>query len=113
MQEYFEYAQKGLRILHPLLAGFVGMEMNNAYKAKWCDEVLYLFNDHAEELPSYGDYTELVDSLDIANCIRVILREWKGIFKYELDKDAQTLLNELMGIRNTIAPIGQQDLCPV
>lgn len=34
MQEYFEYAQKGLRILHPLLAGFVGMEMNNAYKAK-------------------------------------------------------------------------------
>lgn len=113
MQEYFEYAQKGLRILHPLLAGFVGMEMNNAYKAKWCDEVLYLFNDHAEELPSYGDYTELVDSLDIANCIRVILREWKGIFKYELDKDAQTLLNELMGIRNTIAPIGQQDICPV
>ncbi len=110
MQENYEYAQKGLRILHPLLAGFVGMEMNNAYKAKWWDEVLYILNDHAEELPSYGDYAELVDSLDIANCIRVILREWKDIFKYELDKDAQTLLNELMGIRNTIAHIGQQDL---
>ncbi len=110
MQENYEYAQKGLRILHPLLAGFVGMEMNNVYKAKWWDEVLYILNDHAEELPSYGDYAKLVDSLDIANCIRVILREWKDIFKYELDKDAQTLLNELMGIRNTIAHIGQQDL---
>ncbi len=110
MQENYEYAQKGLRILHPLLAGFVGMEMNNAYKAKWWDEVLYILSDHTDELPSYGDYAELVDSLDIANCIRVILREWKDIFKYELDKDAQTLLNELMGIRNTIAHIGQQDL---
>lgn len=110
MQENYEYAQKGLRILHPLLAGFVSMEMNNAYKAKWWDEVLYILSDHTDELPSYGDYAELVDSLDIANCIRVILREWKDIFKYELDKDAQTLLNELMGIRNTIAHIGQQDL---
>lgn len=72
--------------------------------------MLYILNDHADELPSNGDYAELVDSLDIANCIRVILREWKDIFKYELDKDAQTLLNELMGIRNTIAHIGKQDL---
>lgn len=110
MQENYEYAQKGLRILHPLLAGFVGMEMNNAYKSRWWDEVLYTLSDHSEELPSYGDYAELVDSLDIANCIRVALRKWKDIFKYVLDKDAQNLLNELMGIRNAMAHIGQQDL---
>lgn len=35
MQEYYEYVQKGFRILHPLLAGFIGAEMSNAYKSKW------------------------------------------------------------------------------
>lgn len=110
MQEYYEYVQKGFRILHPLLADFIGAEMSNAYKSKWWDEVLYTLSDHRDELPSYGDYAELVDSLDIANCIRVIQREWKDVFRYSLDRDAQTWSNELMGIRNTMAHIGQQDL---
>ena len=110
MRENYEYVQKGFRMLHPILAGFVGTEMNNAYKSKWWDEVLYKLDDHANELPQHGDYEELIDSLDVANCIRVIQREWKDIFRYELDLDGRNLLNELMGIRNTIAHIGQQDL---
>lgn len=110
MRENYEYVQKGFRMLHPILAGFVGTEMNNAYKSKWWDEVLYKLDDHADELPLHGDYEELIDSLDVANCIRVIQREWKDIFRYELDLDGRNLLNELMGIRNTIAHIGQQDL---
>ena len=110
MTEYFDYVQKGMRILHPILAGFVGMEMNREYKAKWWDMVLYTLNDHENELPYGGDYSELVDSLDVANCIRLIQRQWKEVFKYVLDRDAQTLANELMGIRNTVAHIGQQDI---
>lgn len=110
MRENYEYVQKGFRMLHPILAGFVGTEMNNAYKSKWWDEVLYKLDDHADELPLHGDYEELIDSLDVANCIRVIQREWKDIFRYELDLDGRNLMNELMGIRNTIAHIGQQDL---
>lgn len=110
MRENYEYVQKGFRMLHPILAGFVGTEMNNAYKSKWWDEVLYKLDDHSDELPLHGDYEELIDSLDVANCIRVIQREWKDIFRYELDLDGRNLLNELMGIRNTIAHIGQQDL---
>lgn len=110
MRENYEYVQKGFRMLHPILAGFVGAEMNNAYKSKWWDEVLHKLDDHANELPLHGDYEELIDSLDVANCIRVIQREWKDIFRYELDLDGRNLLNELMGIRNTIAHIGQQDL---
>lgn len=112
MQEYVEYVQKGFRILHPLLAGFVGAEMCSAYKAEWWDEVLYILSNHQDELPSDGDYGELVDSLDIANCIRVIQREWKDVFQYsfEKEKNVQTWANELMGVRNTIAHIGQQDL---
>lgn len=103
MQENLAYVQKGMRILHQLLAGFVGMEMNREYKAKWWDQVLYTLNDHENELPYGGDYSELVDSLDLANCLRIIKRQWNDVFKYVLDRDAQTLANELMGIRNIVA----------
>lgn len=112
MQEYVEYVQKGFRILHPLLAGFVGAEMCSAYKAEWWGEVLYILSDHQDELPSSGEYAKLVDSLDIANCLRVIQREWKDVFQYSFEKEKNVLTwaKELMGIRNTIAHIGQHDL---
>ncbi|MBQ8171460.1 MAG: hypothetical protein IJZ95_05685 [Oscillospiraceae bacterium] len=110
MQEYFDYVQKGMRILHPLLAGFVGNEMHRQYKNKWWDMVLYTLNDHEYELPSGGEYNDLVDSLDIANCVRLVQRQWKDLFRYSLDREAQTLANELMGIRNIVAHIGQQDI---
>lgn len=110
MQENYERVQKGLRILHPLLAGFVGMEMSKEYKTKWWDVVLYALSDHENELLTYGDYTELVDSLDVANCIRLIQRQWNDVFRNSLDLDAKTLTNELMGIRNVVAHIGQKDI---
>ena len=109
MQENFEYVQKGLRILHPLLAGFIGAKMNRHYGPKWWDIVLTNLYDHINELPSGGSYGELVDSLDIANCIRIIQRDWRNTFADCLDRDALTLSNELMGIRNSVAHIGQQD----
>lgn len=110
MQENYEHVQKGLRILHPLLAGFVSMEMSKEYKAKWWDMVLYTLSDHENELPTYGDYTELVDSLDIANCIRLIQRQWNDVFRNTLDLSAKTLITELMGIRNVVSHIGQKDI---
>ena len=110
MQENYEYVQKGFRILHPLLAGYIGMKMNGTYKNKWWDEVLVVLNDHFDELPLNGDYATLVDSLDIANCVRLIQRRWKDVFRYSLNRDVQTLANELMGIRNTVSHIGQKDL---
>lgn len=110
MQENYEYVQKGFRILHPLLAGYIGMKMNGTYKNKWWDEVLVVLNDHFDELPLNGDYATLVDSLDIANCVRLIQRRWKDVFRYSLNRDVQTLANELMGIRNTVSHIVQKDL---
>ena len=110
MNENYEYVQKGLRIFHPLFAGFVCMKLHKEYKEQWWGIVLTTLSDHVSELPSDGTYAELMDSLDIANCIRLLQRRWREQFSYYLDRDALNLSNELMSIRNIIAHIGQQDL---
>ena len=109
MQEYYEFVQKGFRILHPLMAGYIGREMNKNYHNDWWSEVLYALNDQ-RDLPVAGTYEELIDSLDIANCLRLIDRKWNEVFKNELDMNCRTWAKELMGVRNVVAHIGQQDL---
>ena len=62
------------------------------------------------DLPSSGDYATLIDSLDIANCLRLFDRRWNDVFRQKLSKDYRTWATELMGVRNKVAHIGQQDL---
>lgn len=109
MQENYELVQKGFRVLHPLMAGYIGMEMHRAYRDNWWTEVLSALSDQWD-LPSDGDYNELIDSLDIANCLRLIDREWNDIFRQKLPLNIRTWAKELMGVRNTVAHIGQQDI---
>ena len=109
MQENYELVQKGFRILHPIMASFVCSKMKLVYGKNWWDEVLYVLND-PKDLPVLGDYNDLVDSLDIANCLRIIDREWNEVFKTVLTINSRTWAKELMGIRNSVAHIGQQDL---
>ena len=35
MAENLEYVQKGFRILHPLMAGYIAQEMSREYKSGW------------------------------------------------------------------------------
>lgn len=109
MQEYYELVQKGFRTLHPLMAGYIGMEMHKAYHDKWWDQVLLDLSGQ-RDLPEWGEYSDLIDSLDIANCLRLIDREWGSIFRNRLSINYRTWAKELMGVRNTVAHIGQQDL---
>ena len=109
MQEYYELVQKGFRTLHPLMAGYIGMEMNKIYRNEWWSEVLDALSDQWD-LPQYGDYTELIDSLDIANCLRLIDRRWNEVFRNKLSISFRTWAKELMSVRNTVAHIGQQDM---
>ena len=60
-------------------------------------------------LPDSGDYADLVDSMDIATCLRLIDWKW-NVFRAKLSIDYRTWSKELMGIRNNTAHIGQQDL---
>ena len=110
MQENYDLVQKGFRILHPMLAGYIGQEMRSIYKDGWWSEVLYALSDQVRDLPSDGDYAELVDSLDIPNCLRLIDRKWNDVFRTKLSIDYRTWAKELMGVRNKVSHVGQQDL---
>ena len=110
MQENYELVQKGFRVLHPMLAGYIGQEMRRVYRDAWWDDVKIALSDQLRDLPDGGDYAFLVDSLDIANCLRLIDRRWNEVFRAKLSIDYRTWSKELMGVRNTIAHAGQADL---
>lgn len=109
MSENCEFVQRGFRILLPLLSGYIGQELSRTYGENWWDEVFQTLDDQGN-LPAGGDYGELVDSLDIANCIRLINRKWNDVFKWHLSPDCRSWVNELMGVRNIVAHLGTQDL---
>lgn len=109
MQDNFEYDQRGFRILVTSMSGYIGQELNKKYKDEWWKEVLNTLDDQFD-LPYTGEYGELIDSLDIANCIRLIDRKWTDVFRNILPKDCRTWAKELMGVRNRVSHIGQQDL---
>ena len=109
MQENYELIQKGFRILLPDMAGYIGREMSRVYKDGWWQEVLTALSDQYD-LPSSGEYADLVDSLDVANCLRLIERRWNEVFKSKLSIDYRTWAKELMGVRNKVSHIGLQDI---
>lgn len=109
MQENFELVQRGFRILVSSMSRYIGQEMNKTYKNNWWNEVLYTLYDQ-RNLPCSGTYGELLDSLDVANCIRLIDRKWNDVFRDILPKECRIWSKELMGVRNIVAHIGQQDL---
>ena len=109
MQENYELVQKGFRILLTSTSGYIGQELNRVYGDDWWNEVLDTLNDQ-RDLPYTGEYGELIDSLDVANCIRLIDRKWNDVFRYILPLNCRTWAKELMGVRNIVAHIGQQDL---
>lgn len=101
--------QQAFHILHPLLAGYISQELSREYGANWWAEVLMVLNDQAWNLPIGGNYAELVDSLDIANCLRLFDRKWNDLFRKKLSLDYRTWAKELMGVRNKLAHLGGQD----
>lgn len=109
MQENVELVQRGFRCLVRSLSGFIGQELSRKYKNSWWDEVLRSLNDQYD-LPWKGSYGDLVDALDVANCIRLIDRRWGEDFRDLLSPNCRAWARELMGVRNIVAHHGQQDL---
>ena len=101
--------QQAFRILHPFLAGYVARELRQEYRDAWWQEVLITLSDQTRDLPDDGDYAFLVDSLDIANCLRLFDRKWNDFFRKKLSLDYRTWAKELMGVRNKLAHLGGQD----
>ena len=109
MQENVELIQKGFRILLPQLSGYIGMEMSRVYGDAWWQEVLDALSDQ-RDLPESGEYGELLDSLDVANCLRLIDRRWRDVFSQKMSKSYRNWASELMGVRNDIAHAGSSDV---
>ena len=108
MLENYELVQKGFRILHPLMAGYIGRELSRVYKESWWQEVLDALSDQ-HDLPESGDYSELIDSLDVMNCLRLIDRRWNDVFLTMLSLDHRTWAIDLLGVRNNAAHHVPQD----
>lgn len=106
--ENYEVVQKGFRILHPLMASYIGQEFCRVYGADWWQEVLKTLSDQYD-LPKSGDYQVLVDSLDIMNCLRLFDRRWAEVFRAKLSQEFRTWARELVGVRNRAAHIGNID----
>lgn len=109
MQENYVLVQKGFRILLSSMSNYIGQQMNKEYKNNWWNEVYSTLYDQ-RDLPLNGSYGDLVDSLDVANCIRLLDRKWNAVFKNSLPRDCRTWAIELMGVRNIVSHLGQQDL---
>lgn len=110
MAENLEFVQKGFRILHPMMAAYIAQEMSREYKNGWWQEVLSSLGEQGWDLPSSGEWSELVDSLDVANCLRLLDRQWGALFRKHLARDRRAWATELMGVRNTVSHSGSQDM---
>ena len=79
MSDNYTKVQQAFRILHPQLAGYVCQELRREYQDNWWQEVLMTLSDQTRDLPDdNSDYATLMDSLDIANCLRLFDRKWNG-----------------------------------
>ena len=91
MSDNYTKVQQAFRILHPQLAGYVCQELRREYQDNWWQEVLMTLSDQTRDLPDdNGDYATLMDSLDIANCLRLFDRKWNDLFKRKLSIDYRT-----------------------
>ena len=109
MQENYELVQRGFRILVGSMSSYIGQKLHRRYSDRWWNRVCEYLDDQ-RDLPAYGEYGALVDSLDVANCLRIITRMWRDDFSTILPRNCRTWAIELMGVRNSVAHIGQQDL---
>ena len=105
MSENYTKVQQAFRVLHPLLAGYICQEMRREYQDNWWQEVLMTLSDQVRDLPDdNGDYATLMDSLDMANCLRLFDRKWNDLFKRKLSIDYRTWAKEPVSYTHLTLP---------
>lgn len=110
MQENVELVQKGFRLLVATMSGYICRELKRLNRDGWWRDVLNTLYQQQRDLPADGTDEELMCSLDIANCIRLLTLKWHDVFSARLKQDCRTYANELMGVRNVVSHLGQKDL---
>lgn len=112
---YSTYVQEGSDLLLPVLADFVEKRMKATYRSAWWKEILSIFYNSEPALPTTGSDEELVDSLDLAKCLKTMSWRWKEAFDTFFGSESKTCCNyvhELLGVRNgnSKAHVGRKDV---
>ena len=100
-----DYINRGLETIRPVLAEFLCRELQNKDKDGWWSAfVLGKLNEAtAAYLPAGGAHENLVKSLDVYACFKIIESNWNEIFKNVLTRSQRTNANEILEFRNTVA----------
>ena len=102
-EENHELVGRAMNItLCEILAPYIAIELSSRYKENWWrDGVLdFLYEDQKRNLPSGGEFGELVDSLDVQRCLLLIDIHWREIFSKKLSINHLNWVKELKNIRN-------------
>jgi predicted AAA+ superfamily ATPase len=107
----YTQVDKGLRLLRDVLAPYIARELRQAHGADWWQKGVYgfLYEDQRRDLPAAGEWSKLVDSLDIQRCLLLFDLHWNEVFRKKLAIDHRTWAKELVGVRNRAAHLGGTD----
>jgi predicted AAA+ superfamily ATPase len=107
MRDNHTLVGEGINITLQMLAPYVAQQLRGYYKDEWWQDGVLdkLYSNEAFELPEKGDYNTLVDSLDIARCLKLININWNEIFKVKLTREHRSWANELIDTRNAWAHV--------
>ena len=110
MQENYFSVQEGFRLLLGAIAPYVCSEIKAVLRKDWWTEVLNQLSFKYTDLPLYGEDEELISSLDIAACLKLMNIEWRNVFDAVLDRQCRNYANELIAVRNHVSHIGTKDI---
>lgn len=105
----YQLMTEGFRILRASLAPFVARGLIRVYgDADWWRKGVWerLYDYQRRNIPEIGAFGELVDSLDVANCLLLVDINWRGLFGDELSRDCLSWVKELRSARNSWAHFG-------
>lgn len=106
-----EIVTQGFNVLVRSLSVYIARELKIEYKDHWWQDgvIDVLTADQKRDLPAFGEWNNLVDSLDIQRCLVLFERHWNNVFRRKLPFDNRTWAKELQGIRNRWAHVGGKD----
>lgn len=103
---------QGFQVLTRTLAPYVARELRVEYGENWWSRGVLgvLYDDQKRDLPTEGEDLELISTLDVARCLRLIDIQWRDLFGRKLKREHRTWINELIDTRNKWAHHGLSDI---
>jgi len=111
MPENHLRVSQGFRHMLTTLAPYVARELQIEFGKNWWQTgvLSVLYEDQKRELPNFGNWEQLVDSLDVQRCLLLFDLHWNQVFRKRLSVDHRNWAKELGITRNKLAHIGGKD----